>query len=67
MDMSFATQALGLEYVAKQKKRLPAAVHIPPVAIEQWIAKLKLASMGIAIDSLTPEQKHYLSSWLHGT
>lgn len=67
MDMSFATQALTLEYVAKQKKRLPTAVHIPPVAIEQWVGKLKLASMGIDIDHLTSEQKQYLSSWESGT
>ncbi len=67
MDMSFATQALTLEYAAMQKKPLASAVHIPPVAIEQWIAKLKLAAMGIAIDTLTAEQKEYVSAWLHGT
>jgi adenosylhomocysteinase len=66
MDMSFATQALTLEYVAKQK-HITRTVHVPPVEIENWIAKLKLKSMGATIDTLTAEQQAYLSGWLHGT
>src|SRR5207249_9960774 len=67
MDMSFATQALASEWAAKNRKNLKPEVYDIPSAVEDWIAKLKLASMGIRIDQLTPDQKKYLSSWAHGT
>lgn len=67
MDMSFATQALASEYVIKNYKKLEKKVYYVPEKIENWIADLKLKSMGIAIDSLTSEQKKYLNSWEVGT
>jgi adenosylhomocysteinase len=67
MDMSFATQALASEWAARNRKQLKPQVYDVPNAVEDWVAKLKLASMGIRIDQLTPEQKKYLSSWAHGT
>lgn len=67
MDMSFATQALASEYVAKNHASLSKNVHILPEEIEISVAKLKLASMGLTIDELTPEQQAYLTSWNHGT
>jgi len=67
MDMSFATQALATEYVIKNYKQLEKKVYNVPEKIENWIAKLKLQSMDIAIDRLTPEQKYYLESWEIGT
>jgi adenosylhomocysteinase len=67
MDMSFATQALAAEWAVKNRKKLRAQVYDVPKAVEDWVAKLKLASMGIKIDSLTKEQQKYLSSWSHGT
>ncbi len=67
MDMSFANQALAAEVIAKEWKTLAKAVHRLPVAVDQEIARLKLQSMGIAIDTLTPEQVEYLASWDAGT
>jgi adenosylhomocysteinase len=67
MDMSFATQALASEWAVKSQKTLTPKVYEVPVAVENWVAKLKLSSMGIRIDSLTKEQAKYLSSWDHGT
>ncbi len=67
MDMSFANQALAAELIAKEWKTLSKAVHRLPVAVDQEIARLKLQSMGIAIDTLTPEQVEYLASWDAGT
>ncbi|MCJ7491765.1 MAG: adenosylhomocysteinase [Dehalococcoidia bacterium] len=67
MDMSFANQALCAEYLALQEKRLPLGVHMVPEEIDRDIARLKLASMGISIDTLTPEQEAYLASWESGT
>ena len=67
MDMSFATQALATEYAIKNQARLEPAVHDVPVAIEDFVSTLKLKSMGIRIDTLTPEQKKYLSSFDMGT
>ena len=67
MDMSFATQALATEYCVKKKGKLTPAVHEVPIEIEQYVAKEKLASMGIGIDSLTTDQSKYLSGWEHGT
>ena len=67
MDMSFANQALCLEYMVKNREKLEIKVHPVPEEIDKEVARLKLQSMGINIDSLTPEQKHYLTSWEEGT
>jgi adenosylhomocysteinase len=67
MDMSFANQALAAELLAKESGTMAKAVHRLPPAVDQEIARLKLQSMGIAIDTLTPEQVEYLSSWDAGT
>jgi adenosylhomocysteinase len=67
MDMSFANQALACEFLVKNKGNLPAGVVPIPKAIDQEIARLKLQAMGITIDTLTPEQVHYLNSWTEGT
>ncbi len=67
MDMSFATQALATEWVVKNAGKLEVKVHEVPDEIEDWVAKLKLKSMGIEIDVLTEEQKTYLASWEMGT
>jgi adenosylhomocysteinase len=67
MDMSFANQALAAEVIAKEWKTMAKAVHRLPVAVDQEIARLKLQSMGIAIDTLTAEQVEYLASWDAGT
>ena len=66
MDMSFATQAMASQWVGMGKK-LPVKVHEVPQEIENEVAGLKLAAMGIQIDSLSEEQKKYLSSWQTGT
>ncbi len=66
MDMSFATQALASRWAAGDHD-LPVRVHDVPIEIENEVATLKLASMGISIDKLTPEQKKYLESWTSGT
>jgi len=67
MDMSFANQALSAEYIAKNYKKLDKKVYKIPVEIDNEIARLKLACMGIKIDTLTPEQKKYLNAWEEGT
>jgi adenosylhomocysteinase len=67
MDMSFANQALAAEVIAKESGTLSRAVHRLPPSVDQEIARLKLQSMGITIDSLTPEQQKYLASWDAGT
>ncbi|MBU1202477.1 adenosylhomocysteinase [Patescibacteria group bacterium] len=67
MDMSFATQALASEHVVKNYKKMENKVYYVPQEIEQQVADLKLKSMNINIDSLTPEQEEYLSSWNLGT
>jgi adenosylhomocysteinase len=67
MDMSFANQALSLEYMVKLKKPLGNDVYPVPEKIDKLIAKEKLAAMGIGIDRLTAEQKQYLASWQLGT
>jgi adenosylhomocysteinase len=67
MDMSFANQALGAEYLVGLKKPLAKAVHLIPEKIDALIAKMKLETMGIKIDHLTAEQKKYLASWEIGT
>jgi adenosylhomocysteinase len=67
MDMSFANQALAAEHLVKKGKRLENKVYPVPAAIDEMIAKLKLKAMGVKIDTLTKEQKEYLSSWEAGT
>jgi adenosylhomocysteinase len=67
MDMSFANQALAAEHLVKNGDGLDRAVHVLPSEIDQEIAKLKLETMGIAIDELTAEQAKYLASWDQGT
>jgi adenosylhomocysteinase len=67
MDMTFANQALGAEYMLRNHKTLPAGVHVIPESIDREIARLKLVSMGVRIDTLTAEQKRYLTSWQEGT
>jgi adenosylhomocysteinase len=67
MDMSFANQALCVEYMVKNKGKLEIKVQPVPEAIDKDVARLKLRAMGIEIDSLTPEQKKYLTSWEEGT
>ncbi|MBI4789456.1 MAG: adenosylhomocysteinase [Chloroflexi bacterium] len=67
MDMSFANQALSVEYVVKHAKALSNKVFAVPTEIDKEIARLKLEAMGITIDKLTPEQEKYLASWEEGT
>jgi len=67
MDMSFANQALCLEYMVKNRGKLESSVYPVPEEIDRQVARLKLNSMGIDIDVLTPEQKEYLTSWQEGT
>ena len=67
MDMSFANQALGAEYIVKNHKMLEKKVYPVPTVIDKEIARLKLAGMGMAIDKLTKEQEKYLASWEMGT
>src|SRR5947207_3163718 len=67
MDMSFANQALSAEFLAKKAKTLERKVYVVPREIDLEIARLKLASMGVEIDDLTPDQEAYLASWRHGT
>ncbi|MCA1834593.1 MAG: adenosylhomocysteinase [Actinobacteria bacterium] len=67
MDMSFADQGLSCEWVAKNAKALEPRVYEVPEDIDREVARLKLQTMGIEIDTLTPEQEAYLSSWQEGT
>ena len=67
MDMSFANQALCMEYLIKNQGKLENKVYSVPDEIDKNVARLKLASMGIKIDTLTPEQQKYLDSWQEGT
>jgi adenosylhomocysteinase len=67
MDMSFANQALGVEYFVKNKGKLENRVYVLPEKLDKMVARLKLKAMGIKIDKLTKEQKKYLSSWQEGT
>ena len=66
MDMSFANQALSVEYLVKNKGNLDPGVHLLPKEVDQEIASLKLSALGIAIDTLTAEQIEYISSWGNG-
>ncbi|MEE8413113.1 MAG: adenosylhomocysteinase [Dehalococcoidales bacterium] len=67
MDMSFANQALCLEYMVKNRDNLEPKVYPVPEDIDKLVARLKLDSMGISIDTLTSEQERYLTSWQEGT
>ena len=67
MDMSFANQALCLEHLAKHGGEMAPGVYPVPEEIDKQVARLKLQAMGIIIDTLTPEQENYLSSWEEGT
>ncbi|HTV55254.1 MAG TPA: adenosylhomocysteinase [Terriglobia bacterium] len=67
MDMSFANQALSAEYLVSHGKGLEKRVHVVPEEIDKEIARIKLNSMNVAIDVLTPEQVEYLASWSEGT
>jgi adenosylhomocysteinase len=67
MDMSFSNQALVVEYIKDAHRDLERVVYDVPEELDREIARLKLASMGIEIDSLTPEQEDYLTSWEMGT
>jgi len=67
MDLSFANQALSLEYIIKHASELEDQVYTIPEEIDREIARLKLETMGIRIDSLTSEQARYLTSWEEGT
>jgi adenosylhomocysteinase len=67
MDMSFANQSLSTEYLLSHSKSLQKQVYPVPEEIDREIARLKLETMGVHIDQLTPEQQHYLASWQEGT
>ena len=67
MDMSFANQALAAVFIAKNHKTLENKVYTIEKDLDEEVARLKLESMGIKIDKLTPRQKKYLSSWTKGT
>ena len=67
MDMSFADQALTCAWLAREHQRLTPAVYQVPAEIDMEVARLKLAAMSVRIDTLTPEQQDYLSSWQHGS
>jgi len=67
MDMSFANQALCLDHMVKNHASLENKVYTVPAELDKRVAKLKLESMGIKIDRLTPEQEEYLASWSEGT
>jgi adenosylhomocysteinase len=67
MDMSFANQALAVEYLVKNKGKLSNNVHVLPESFDNDIATLKLKAMGVNIDVLTPEMTEYMNSWTVGT
>jgi adenosylhomocysteinase len=67
MDMSFANQALSSEYMVKNHAKLENKVYSVPEELDKQVAKLKLESMGVHIDRLTPEQEEYLAGWSEGT
>jgi adenosylhomocysteinase len=67
MDMSFANQALSVEWLVKHHGELEPRVYPVPVEIDEEVARLKLRGMGVEIDELTPEQEEYLRSWEEGT
>jgi adenosylhomocysteinase len=67
MDMSFANQAVAAEYILKNRGKLQNRVYKVPEDLDKRIAAVKLQTLGIKIDKLTPEQAAYISSWQHGT
>lgn len=67
MDMSFANQALSIEFLVKNAATLEKRVYSVPEEIDREVARLKLQAMGMSVDTLTPEQKRYLESWEEGT
>lgn len=67
MDMSFANQALGVEYLVKHRGQLPNRMMPLPRDVDEEIARLKLQAMGVSFDTMTPEQQQYMSSWQFGT
>ncbi|MCL4401183.1 MAG: adenosylhomocysteinase [Acidobacteria bacterium] len=67
MDMSFANQALSAEYMVKNHSKLEKKVYAVPEELDKQVAKMKLESMGVKIDRLTPEQEAYLAGWSEGT
>ena len=67
MDMSFANQALACEYLVKNQGQLAADIYTIPEELDKEIARLKLAAMGIRVDTLTPDQVEYINSWTMGT
>jgi len=67
MDMSFANQYLAVKYLYDNRGKLPPKVFNQPRELDERVARLKLESMGIEIDTLTPEQVEYLKSWRYGT
>jgi adenosylhomocysteinase len=67
MDMSFANQAMSAVYMIRNAETLQNAVYSVPEDVDKEIARIKLEAMGIHIDTLTPEQEHYLNSWEEGT
>ena len=67
MDMSFANQALVTAYLVKHRGKLEKRVYDVPLEIDEEVARLKLSSMGVDIDVMTPEQEKYVASWSEGT
>ena len=67
MDLSFANQALGVEYLLQHARELKPNVYPIPKALDEEIARLKLGALGVRIDTLTAEQSAYLASWNQGT
>jgi adenosylhomocysteinase len=67
MDMSFANQAQSVEYLVKNHSSMEKRVYSVPEELDRKVARMKLESMGVKIDRLTPEQEHYLASWSEGT
>ena len=67
MDMSFANQALSVEYLINMKTKMAGGVYTVPEYIDQEVGRLKLQAIGVEIDTLSPDQKRYLESWEQGT
>ncbi len=67
MDTSFAVQALALEHVVKNHEQMEPGVYQFPAELDEEIARIRLATLGLSLDELTPEQEEYLSTWEHGT
>jgi adenosylhomocysteinase len=67
MDMSFANQATSAEYMVKHHKEMAVGVYDVPKELDEEVAAIKLAAMGVSADTLTPEQAKYLASWESGT